>query len=89
MLAKNEAPSFRRNTMKLVALFNKDGSPQSSCPVNNLRLYLNQTSQCRSNNLFVNPVTFVPCNKGRIVLYIRNHIRISEPDAYARFHDLK
>ena len=75
--------------MKLVALFNKDGSPQSSCPVNNLRLYLNQTSQCRSNNLFVNPVTFIPCNKGRIVFYIRKLIRISQPDAYARFHDLR
>ena len=88
-LAKNEGPAFRRNTMKLVAMFNRDGSPHSLCPVNNLRLYLNVTSQCRSNKLFVNPTTFIPCNKGRIVFYIRKLIRISQPNAYARFHDLR
>ena len=75
--------------MKLVAMFNRDGSPHSLCPVYHLRLYLNVTSQCRSNKLFVNPTSFIPGNKERIVFYIRKLLRISQPNAYAYFHNLR
>ena len=75
--------------MKVIAIFNKDGSPHALCPVNALRLYLNCTKNCKSNKLFVNPVSLAPCNKGRIVYYVRKLIRITQPGIYAKFHDFR
>ena len=88
-LAKNESPSFRRMPMKVLAIFNRDGSPHPLCPVNALRLYLDCTKNCKSSKLFVNPESLAPCNKGRIVFYIRSLIRMSQPDAYSKFHDFR
>ena len=88
-LAKNESPSFRRMPMKVLAIFNRDGSPHSLCPVNALSLYLKCTSNCKARKLFVNPISLAPCSKGRIVYYIRKLIRMSQPSAYAKFHDFR
>ena len=88
-LAKNEAPSFRRKPMTVYALFKRDGSPHALCPVDTLRKYLDMTNHCNSSKLFVNPTTNVPCNKGRIRYLFTSLIRLSQPRAFARFHDLR
>ena len=88
-LAKNEAPGFRRQPMKLVAIFKRGGLPHPLCPVNTLRLYLNLTRNASSDKLFVNPLTLNPCNKARIVYCFRKLIRFAQPGVYAKFHDLR
>ena len=88
-LAKNEAPSFRRRPLVVYALFKRDGSPHALCPVNTLRLYLNFTNHFNSRKLFVNPLSGVPCNKGRICHYFLSLIRSAQPGAFARFQDLR
>ena len=88
-LAKNEGPLFRRSPMKIIAILNRDGSPHALCPVNTLRNYLDATRMYKGQKLFVNPETLAPCNKGRIVFYLRKLIRISQPSAYVKFHDCR
>ena len=88
-LAKNEAPAFRRNPISIPALFKRDGSPHALCPVDTLRNYLRVTDRFGVNKLFVNPITGVPCNKGRISFYFVRLVRCAQPGSFPVFHDLR
>ena len=44
----------------------RDGSHHALCPVKALRVYLDITSNFNSSKIFVNPVSGLACDKGRI-----------------------
>ena len=75
--------------MKVNALFKRDGSHSPLCPVKALKAYLELTSHFNSEKLFLNPVSGVPCNKGRISFYFLSLVKLSQPDVMASFHDLR
>ena len=88
-LAKNESPLFRRKPMVIKALLNSDGSHHVLCPVKCLYEYVAATNKFRSSALFVNPISGVPCNRGRIIYFFRKLIALAQPGVYARFQDLR
>ena len=88
-LAKNETAAFRRDTLVIHSFKNADGEHHSLCPVNALRLYLRSSRHVRTSSLFVNPRTLVPCTKARISQLIRRVVKLSQPNVYARAHDLR
>ena len=75
--------------MKIQALLGADGSHDALCPVNAVRQYLKATRGVRSDKLFFNPRTGVPCTKARISQLIRRLVKISQPNLYSRAHDLR
>ena len=89
-LLKNEAPKFRRRPVNIQAFIKRDGTHHPLCPVQCLRMYLSVTRKFNNKPyLFLNPITGARCNRGRIRYLIRKLIRITQPDIYTTFHDLR
>ena len=88
-LAKNESPLFRRQPMVISALFKRDGSRHSLCPVYCLSTYLLRTRAFVGDKVFFNPASGVQCNRGRMNFYVRKLVKVTQPGIYARFHDLR
>ena len=89
-LLKNEAPKFRRRPVTIQAFMKRDGTHHPLCPVQCLREYLSVTRQFNNRPyLFLNPITGARCDRGRIRYLIRKLIRMTQPDIYTTFHDLR
>ena len=75
--------------MVVNALFKRDGSHSPLCPVMALKQYLDLTRNSNSEKLFLNPMSGVPCNKGKISYYFLSLVRLSQPNVITSFHDLR
>ena len=88
-LAKNESAAFRRGPILIHAFKNAQGVHHDLCPVRTLKQFLTASRGFNSNSLFFNPRTFNPCSKARLSQMIRRVVKWSQPNIYARAHDLR
>ena len=89
-LLKNESPKFRRTPVTIQAFIKRDGSHHPLCPVLALNQYLKDTRRFDDRHyLFLNPDSGTRCDRGRVRWLMRKHIRLTQPEAYTKFHDLR
>jgi len=87
--AKTESATFRRKPIVINSFKLPSGNHHRLCPVLALKCYLRATKSLNATNLFINPITLVPCTSLAITNLLRKLVNISQPGIYCAFHDLR
>ena len=87
-LAKNERVRHRMRPVTVPAWFD-DSSHHPLCPVAALKAYLDATSQSPGQHLWVDPVSFRPLKTVDISRALTEVIRLADPSAPAKAHDVR
>ena len=87
-LAKNERVHHRMRPVTVPAWF-EDSSHHPLCPVAALKAYLDATRQSPGQLLWVDPVSFRPLKTVDLSRSLTEVIRLADPSAPAKAHDLR